>query len=240
MADSKETAAFEYRHPPSMEGAADSAGGEPPMKRPREGGRCELILGPMFSGKTTQLMQRVQRALQGGGRCAVVKYAGDTRYGAGPRLRTHGGLSLAADEGGLEVFEATALSGLVLGPQDDLVAVDEGQFFADLPETVDRWMREGRGVVVAALDGDFLRRPFGRVGEVIPLASQLTKLSAVCMLCPRGPPGTPHPADAFYTLRTHESEDVELIGEKDKYQAACLGCYLAAMGNRGRCAGKAR
>jgi len=217
--------------PPSYRELLEQERLEPPPKRARNLGQCELILGPMYAGKTTLLMQRVQRMLLGGERCVVVKHSKDTRYERGPSLRTHAGLSLAASEGGLEVVEATALRGLDLGSQG-FVAVDEGQFFEDLPAAVDGWMREGRGVVVAALDGDFRRRPFGRIGEVIPLAAHVSKLTAICMLCPRAEGA--FPADAPYTLRTDESEDVELIGAKDKYQAACLGCYLAVMENRGR------
>lgn len=202
----------------------------PPAKRSKAaqpGGRCELILGPMFSGKSTEAIRRAQRAQLGGEKCVVVKYAADTRYGPAPELQTHGGHALAAGEG-LSVHSVASLGELPpLDPDVAFIAVDEGQFFPDLPEKVDQWLREGRTVAVAALDGDFRRRPFGRVHETLPLASSVTKLSAICQRCPRGP--GQRPSEAPYTLRTDASQSLELIGAADKYQAACLGCYLKAV-----------
>ena len=180
----------------------------------------------MFSGKTTEAMRLVGRARLAGARCAVVKYSGDTRYGEAPALQTHGGLALAEAEG-LAVHTVSALTSLPsFGAETSLVVVDEGQFFPDLSQAVDQWLREGRSVVVAALDGDFLRRPFASVAQTLPLANVIVKLSAVCQRCPRGP-GL-QPADAPHSLRTDASQALELIGASDKYQAVCLECFLAA------------
>lgn len=189
-------------------------------------GRFELDLGPMFSGKTTEMASKIERARLGHLSCVIVKHSDDTRNGGGPVIKTHGGVSLresaATDEkGALRIVVAEELAPLGLGADELVVGVDEGQFFPDLPEAVDRWMREGRRVYVAALDGDFRRRPFGRVHEALPLATAVRKLPAVCMVCRQTPP-----ADAHYTIRTVDETAVKLIGAAEAYKAACLACFI--------------
>lgn len=208
------------------------------MAAEQPGGELSLFLGPMFSEKTTEIVRAIKRARLGGCSCVLVKYDADNRYGSGPVVRTHDGTAVAEapatdDLGRLRVVEAHRLEDVELGPDELYVGVDEGQFYPDLPEIVDLWTREGRRVYVAALDGDFRRKPFGRVLEAIPLATNIVKLSAVCMLCAVGSSadaaGRPSgPADASFTVRIVAGETQELIGAKDKYRAACLACYLKA------------
>lgn len=193
-------------------------------------GRAEFFLGPMFSEKTTTVGRLIKRARLGGLNCVFVKYAADVRYGAGPVIYTHDGTAVSASPaedglGGLRVVEArTLLRDVALEPDELDIGVDEGQFYPDLRWALDLWMREGRRVYVAALDGDFRRNPFPPVAEALPLATHIEKLTAVCMICAgREQP----PAEASYTARTVEATAVELIGARDKYKAACLACYLA-------------
>jgi thymidine kinase len=181
-----------------------------------------MYIGPMFAGKTTRLIQAVTRAHLGGLACVVVKYANDTRYGADRAISTHDDLRLT-DADGIVTRRAGGDCG-ALGAVDagdaDVVAVDEGQFHDDLAAAVERWTREGRGVYVAALDGDYNRRPFDAVSRTIPLATEVTKLTAVCMFCSRRPP-----ASAPYTVRIAAGDQRELIGGRDAYRAACPDCY---------------
>lgn len=197
-------------------------------------GDCHLILGPMFSGKTSTLIQKVDRARLAGDRCVVVKWAGDTRYDRTgeetPTLRTHGQVAATSEPATSELARLAVVAAAKLGdvppealpPSVAMVAVDEGQFYPDLEAVVDLWVRRGLRVVVSALSGDYLRRPFPRVSALVPRANKITLLSAVCMLCPG-----PRKNDAPYTLRTHRCAEVELVGGKDKYRSACLACYAA-------------
>ena len=183
-----------------------------------EKAECRLYLGPMFSEKTTEILRQIKRARIAGIPCVVVKYAKDTRYGAGPTIFTHDGSSVTGGKD-LRVVEARTLDEVKLSSRENVIAVDEGQFYPDLPHVVDRWMQEGRKVYVAALDGDFRRKPFGKVGSLIPLCTHIIKLHAICMICKE--------RHASYTLRTVESDEYELIGGVDKYAAACLPCYMS-------------
>ena len=183
-----------------------------------ENSECRLYLGPMFSGKTDELLRQVKRARVVGIHCVVVKYAKDTRYGTGPTIFTHDGTSLTGDKD-LRIVEARTLDEVKLSSKEKVIAVDEGQFYPDLPHTVDKWMRQGRKVYISALDGDYLRKPFGKVGELIPLCTHVVKLHAVCMSCKE--------QSASYTLRIVESEEQKLIGAEDAYMSTCLKCYIA-------------
>ena len=189
-------------------------------------GGAEMFLGPMFSEKTTEVISRLNRARLGRLPCLFIKFAGDNRYGSGPVVRTHGGMEAKSeasrpDMAPLRVVEARELGAVEVRADEAVIGVDEGQFYSDLPEAVDRWIREGKQVYIAALDGDSRRQPFGRVHETIPFASRVQKFNAVCMLCP---PGTT-PRDAPYTARIVDNAEQILIGGKQQYAAACVECY---------------
>eukprot|EP00898_Chlorokybus_atmophyticus_P005801 jgi/Chlat1/6221/Chrsp44S09039 len=164
-----------------------------------EGGRIELIFGPMFSGKTTELARRAGRLIRQGKNCLIVKYKGDVRYNA-RRLATHD----TVVDWTCEARPCVALAevaNVVAGGAYCAIAIDEGQFFADVVEYCERWANEGKIVIVAALDGTFERKPFKRVLELVPLAESVVKLNAVCTSC--------H-GDAAFTKRTVEATQVEV------------------------------
>lgn len=128
----------------------------------------------------------------------------------------------------------------------DVIGIDEGQFYPDLVEMVDAFLRRGKVVVVSALDGDFRRKPFGRILELIPMAvriqgsyifslfltifflsfsavfpqEKVTKLTAVCTFCGR---------DAPFTRRITTETEVEVIGGSDKYVSSCRACFELPM-----------
>ncbi|MNE65744.1 Thymidine kinase [compost metagenome] len=101
-------------------------------------------------------------------------------------------------------------------PEIDILGIDEGQFFPDLLPFAEFAANEGKVVIVSALDGDFLRKPFGSVCDLIPLCEHVVKLKAVCMVCQR---------DAAYSRRITNEEQTEVIGGSDKYIAVCRRCY---------------
>ena len=173
-------------------------------------GSIELILGPMFAGKTTELLRRITRFELAKKTCVVMKYSKDTRYSS-ESVSTHD----------LQMRSAISCSLLMSHIQEcmkfDVIGVDEGQFFADIVEFSDYLANHGKIVIIAGLDGDFQRKPFGHILELIPKCESLTKISAVC---------TETGKDATFTQRTVESTELELIGGADLYRAASRASYF--------------
>nr|CCC93315.1 unnamed protein product [Trypanosoma congolense IL3000] len=181
------------------------------MTQSPQSGRIELVIGPMFAGKTTELMSRVNRYSLAGYSCYVIEYSKHERYSKkifSPQHR----LSM------ITTVSVTKLSEVGNAWHDyDVIAVDEGQFFPDILEFCSMAANAGKKVIVAALDGDYRNEPFENIAKLIPAAESVTKLSAVCMSC--------RVSNAYYTHRTVQSEQRELIGGADKYEATCRACY---------------
>jgi len=172
-------------------------------------GQIQIIFGPMFSGKTTELMRRLKRFQIAKYKCLVIKYANDVRYDSSC-LATH-------DQQTLPAVCATSLSQLsAVTPPYTIIGIDEGQFFPDTVEFAERMANAGKVVIVAALDGTYQRVGFGNILQLVPLAESVVKLTAVCMRCYQ---------DASYTQRTTSETAVEVIGGSDKYIAVCRACY---------------
>jgi len=198
------------------------------MTSPR--GSVELILGPMFSGKTTELLRRIRRHLFAGRSCVVVNHARDVRCVETDVVATH-------DH---QTFHALVKSAL-LPALDELLAfgvvgIDEGQFFPDLDIFADLAANQGKIVIVAALDGNHKRQPFGKISQLIPLVESVVKLSAICQCC-----GS---EAAFSRCFSDNGEEIQ-VGAGDKYAALCrrcynAGCWSAEPTSRGRCAAAPR
>lgn len=176
-------------------------------------GKIELIFGPMFSGKTTELLRRVERHQFAKRKCAVVKHTIDTRY-SGDEVVTH------AQQSKPSTFVLPRLDAIIKELLDyDVIAVDEGQFFPDIVESCEFLANNGKTVIVAALDGTFYRKAFGRVLELVPMSESVVKLNSVCMRCF---------GEAAFTKRLGtEQQDVD-IGGADKYSAVCRNCFFKA------------
>eukprot|EP00758_Cryptobia_borreli_P003158 Tbor_TRINITY_DN3567_c0_g1::TRINITY_DN3567_c0_g1_i1::g.2966::m.2966/K00857/tdk, TK; thymidine kinase len=174
-------------------------------------GRIELIMGPMFAGKTTELMRRVKREIQARKTCFTIKYAKDTRYSQ-LHICSHDQMTLRAD---------AAVSYLRdVGDKwkkFDVIAIDEGQFYQDLLPFATTAADQGKIVFISALDGDYCRKPFPPINEIIPMCETIDKLTAVCMMC--------HDRPASFTRRTVASYEKELIGGADMYIATCRTCF---------------
>ena len=96
----------------------------------------------------------------------------------------------------------------------DVIAVDEAQFFEGLRPFVEQALKEEKHVILAGLDGDFKQQVFGEILELIPLADEVTKLKALCMVCMNGTLGP-------FTKRTVKNDEQELVGDADVYRAVC-------------------
>lgn len=174
-------------------------------------GRIELVIGPMFAGKTTELRRRVKREIHARRSCFVIKYAKDVRYDA-CNVASHDQLTLRAQAAVSRLDEVQEQ-----WRKFDVLAIDEGQFFSDLVDFCNTAADAGKIVMVAALDGDYRRKPFGQICELVPYCESVEKLTAVCMMC--------HDRPACFTRRTVNVEQQELIGGADMYIAACRECY---------------
>ncbi|XP_077109582.1 thymidine kinase, cytosolic [Ranitomeya variabilis] len=173
-------------------------------------GQIQVIFGPMFSGKSTELMRRVRRFQIAQYKCMVIKYAKDTRYST-EQLATHDRHTMSAVSAcNLSDVTMEALSCSVIG-------IDEGQFFSGVVEFCENMANRGKTVIVAALDGTFQRKAFGDILNLVPLAESVVKLNAVCMECYR---------EASYTKRLGSEKEVEIIGGADKYHAVCRPCHI--------------
>lgn len=189
------------------------------------GGSIELILGPMFSGKSTELLGRVRRAALADQPVMLVKHVKETRYGEDEIVTTHsemrqGVVPRSETKAPIRVVRSERLSELIAW--EPVIGIDEGQFFPDLAEACERWANEGHRVIIAALDGDFARRPFGAGCGLVPLAEKVIKLKGVCMNCR-------HRESAF-SLRLGASKELELIGGRETYHSVCRKCYFEAKG----------
>jgi thymidine kinase len=183
-----------------------------------ERGWVEVICGPMFSGKSEELIRRVTRSAIARLPVQVFKPALDDRYAAG-EVVSHSSLSVAA--------EPVSTSDELLRAVDDatvVIGIDEGQFFdVGLVDVVDRLASTGKQVIVAGLDLDYLRRPFEPIPTLCGRAEYVTKALAVCHRC-----GGP----ALYTQRTVKSDDLVVLGAVGAYEARCRECYSSDEGHQ--------
>ncbi|CAA3028508.1 Thymidine kinase [Olea europaea subsp. europaea] len=180
-------------------------------------GEIHVIVGPMFAGKTTTLLRRIKLESSNGRNVAIIKSNKDTRY-AVDSIVTHDGEKLPcwplAD---LSSFRER------LGPEAynklEVIGIDEAQFFGDLYEFCGKAAdHDGKTIIVAGLDGDYLRRSFGSVLDIIPIADSVTKLTARCELCGEC---------AFFTLRKTEETETELIAGAEVYMPVCRKHYVS-------------
>lgn len=173
-------------------------------------GSLHIILGPMFSGKTTRLIQIYKTRTYISKKVAVINYAGDVRYHA-QMLSTH-------DQVLIPCIQLTALDGFDCSSYDTIL-INEGQFFGDLFENVIRFVEQcDKDVYVFGLDGDYLRNKFGGILDLIPYCDSVEKLSALCAYCRDG-------TKALFSFRMSREEEQMVIGV-DNYKPLCRKCYL--------------
>lgn len=183
-------------------------------------GSLHLILGPMFSGKTTRLIQIYKTRTYIGKKVAIINYEEDTRYHAClmsthdqvmvPCIHTRCLSSLSNDIDNIHYKEIE---------EADTILVNEGQFFEDICLTVLEWVeKKGKEVFICGLDGDFLRNTFGNLLSLIPYSDTVEKLNSLCAECRDGTP-------AIFSHRITQETDQKVIGSSN-YTPLCRKCYL--------------
>jgi thymidine kinase len=174
-------------------------------------GWIEVICGPMFSGKSEELIRRLRRGRIARKRVQVFKPALDDRYST-DEIVSHGDQRMHSEV----VSSAKEILERVDG-RTQVIGIDEANFFgADLVEMTAQLADTGKQVIIAGLDTDFLGRPFSPMPELLCVAESITKTLAICMRC-----GNP----AKHTQRLVESEDLIVVGAAGMYEARCRRCF---------------
>jgi len=182
----------------------------------------ELLVGPMFAGKSSAIQSIIRRHIALEWSVFVVTHSIDNRYSEEPMIVNH-------DKQMLPAIATDTLMNLLERPdykRSRLVVVEEAQFFPDLVEFIQAVVdAHNKHAVVVGLDGDAERRPFGHVLELIPLADRVTKMTAMCKQCRDGTP-------AIFTFAHSDQADasaqagIPCVGADDKYVPLCRRHYL--------------
>lgn len=199
----------------------------------------EIIIGPMFSGKTSKLVEIYKQCKYCNISVAVINYSLDTRY-HDTMLSTHDKymipciqtMSLAPvwefnlinnikhDEQINDSSEQTSNKLSKYQLDADVILINEGQFFDDLYSVVESMLNAGKKVYISGLDGDFQRKKFGQILDLIPLCDKVTKLTSLCSICKNGEPG-------IFSMRLTNEKQQTLIGS-DNYAPVCRNCYMSS------------
>jgi len=180
-------------------------------------GWIEIICGSMFSGKTEELIRRLNRALIARQKVEIFKPAMDNRY--------HEEFVVSHDGNEIRSTPVQFASDiLLLTGNCQVVAIDEAQFFdMELISVTKKIADMGKRVIVAGLDMDYLGKPFAPMNDLIATAEFVTKMHAICMQCG---------SLASYSFRLDHSDDHVMIGDKDIYEARCRKCFNEGMKTR--------
>jgi thymidine kinase len=184
-------------------------------------GYLEVIAGPMYSGKTEELIRQVKRATIGKKQIQVFKHQIDIRYGKAKKLYSHAGMEFKSEtvKSALEILK-------LVKNKTEIVAIDEAQWFGnDLTEVVRKLLNRKIHVIVSGLALTFDRQPFVPIPELMAIADKVTKLSAICSICG---------SDAIFHKRIKNNDQVDSLTPdpslvhslKDNvYEARCRNCF---------------
>lgn len=176
-------------------------------------GWIEVIVGSMFSGKTEELIRRLNRAKLANQRVEIFKPKIDTRYSE-EEVISHNENAIHSTP------VETSINILMLSSNVEVIGIDEAQFFdKELVKVCDDLANQGVRIIVAGLDMDYKGNPFGPIPDLLATAEYITKVHAICMKCGNL---------AQYTHRKTAEEKRVLLGEKDIYEPLCRNCYNLA------------
>ncbi len=176
-------------------------------------GSVEVVTGPMFSGKTEELIRRLRRARIARQKIQVFQPSIDTRFGQG-KVTSHAGTAFEATP----IDSATAIPEL-LEEGTTVVGIDEAQFFdAEIIEVVQQLADRGLRVIVAGLDTDFRAEPFGPIPALMAQAERVDKLHAICMVCGDAASRTQRLIDG---RPAHYDDPIVVVGANELYEARC-------------------
>ena len=184
------------------------------QRKPADDGWIEVICGSMFSGKTEELIRRLNRALIARQTVEIFKPKVDARY--------HQEDVVSHNE---NTIRSTAVEFaqdiLLFSGNCEVVGIDEVQFFDEqIVDVCNALANSGKRVIVAGLDMDFKGKPFGPMPKLLSIAEYVTKVHAICVQCGNL---------ATYSFRLQDETSTVLIGEKETYEARCRSCFNKGM-----------
>ena len=180
------------------------------MNKKKISGSIEVICGPMFSGKTEELIRRLKRAIIAKNKILVFKPEIDNRYSDN--------LIVSHNKNSIESITIKDEKKLLDIPNDiNIIGIDEIQFFnKNIVDICIQLANRNKRVIISGLDKDFKGKPFGIMPDILSEAEYITKLNAICNIC----------GDyAFFTKRISKDKKQILLGELDKYEANCRNCF---------------
>ena len=183
-------------------------------------GMLSLIMGPMYAGKTTALIQLYEKFICEDKNVIVITHSSEIRYSI-DQLSSH-------DKKKINCLKYSSIKDFILKETDKLadssvILIDESQFFDDLQEVLYIVNTLYKHVYVFGLDGDFKRNKFGKILDLVPHCDEVKKIKAKCNLCN---------SDAIFSHRTTNSSKQLLVGACDDYQSLCRLCYNRVHDNK--------
>lgn len=186
--------------------------------QPSKKGMLEVICGPMFSGKSEELIRRLRRAKIAKQHVATFKPSIDNRHSV-ESIVSHNGSTVNAHS----LADSLTIIDIVKRDSIDVIGIDEVQFFPqEIITVICSLVDQGKRVIVGGLDRDFRGVPFGSVPTLLAIADKITKLHAICCVCSR---------DAGFSQRLINGEPacyddpIIMIGAQESYQARCRSCF---------------
>ena len=187
------------------------------VRKQPEHGWIEVITGSMFSGKSEELIRRLRRAQIARQKVQIFKPTIDDRF-AESHIISHSEMRIPSEN----LASSRELLNRVR-PDTEVVGIDEAQFFdGDLPAVCSALADQGKRVIVAGLDQDYLGKPFEPIPQLLAIAEYITKTLAICMVC-----GAP----ANRTQRLVASSERVLVGAQGTYEARCRQCFDPGLGS---------
>ena len=182
-----------------------------------DSGKLDIILGCMFSGKTTELQNRIRKMSTIYNNIIVINHSSDNRYNKDGSVCSHNKIFINS----LSCNKLKELYDLDEYKNSKMIFIDEGQFFEDLEDFVKIAVdKEEKWVTISGLDGDINRKEFGKMLQIIPLADSVTKMKAFCKICANG-------IEAIFTAKIESTQkNIVDIGGSDKYIPLCRRHYL--------------
>jgi len=181
-------------------------------------GYLELFIGPMFSSKTTTLLEIYKKANFCNIPVSIINHSIDKRY--------HETMVSSHDKIMAPCFYTNNLNDVWYKNENkinnllrdsEIILINEGQFFSDLYEVVLDMLNNNKKIYVCGLDGDFERKKFGSILDLIPLCDKITKLTSICSSCKDGTPG-------IFTMRLTDETEQTVVGTYN-YIPVCRKCY---------------
>lgn len=192
-------------------------------------GYLELIIGPMFSGKTSRLVEIYNQCKFCNISVSAINHSIDNRYDDEllsthdkvkiPCIKTDKLMDIWIDSINLEenVENIPRIKDKFKITTSSVILINEGQFFPDLFEFVNELLKQEKQVYVCGLDGDFERKKFGQITDLIPICDKVDKLTSLCSLCKNGTKG-------IFSMRLTNEKEQTVVGSEN-YIPVCRECY---------------